>query len=747
MRNVENDFDLKMLIDPRVGVLVKESRPVRSVNSLTDELLHSKFEDWETRQRTDVETATEGMSLFAYHLTQMKGASLCYVPPEAVEEGGELPTIDIGAMTSIGAAMAMLILSVIQNEVMLNTQIEGVKGTQNQKISASQTKILKVKQQIQKSRIKTGFQKFMEWLSSTWLMKFLNSNYGKVIMFIIGAAATIASFGAAGPAMVAINCVLLSFQAAELIMGKSMGELLTQSMDDGSAKMALQMSIDVGLMVASMAAGGGGGAKADKAGAAAGDAAEAGQKASLAVSKVKDAAKAVESAAKTAENAVEVVEAAQNVQKTATEAMETLEDVTKLAKQLESLVQNGGSVAEIAEKTQELEKAMEKAAAAMEKMNAAMDNLKKVSEAAGIGDDLMGMVTSTQKLVDNAMDSAQNVQKLGQEAAYMAKKMVAMGTDRTMQAVEQTMEVSEKTSDAAAEAKDAAKAVESAAENMDGAADVAAKAKKVQETADEVMDATEEVKKAGDAMQRAIVNGGSSAEIAEKTQQFKAAVNKMDSAMDRMDDAKKEMKAAMKGLENSDAANLDEIKDLKKTVEKAVKQTDSALKKGKKAVKSGENAVDLAKKSKTAEINLAPEGTTKKGEEMDKWDKVKNFAGDAARFVLGIGGLEHLSYVQQVTIAMEKFQKRMQALLEFYQALYKLAMSEEEARKVTHAGIVNAINTEADALQEFLQMIIDHQVADMQSLMSSVKAAVERATEEIREYGETNRMITQNIMD
>jgi hypothetical protein len=91
------------------------------------------------------------MSLLAYHLESMKGAALCHMPPEAVDEGRELPRIDLAAMTSIGAAMAMLILWMIQNEVMLNTQMEAIKGRQNQKLAASQTKMQKIRQQVQES--------------------------------------------------------------------------------------------------------------------------------------------------------------------------------------------------------------------------------------------------------------------------------------------------------------------------------------------------------------------------------------------------------------------------------------------------------------------------------------------------------------------------------------------------------------------------------------------------------------------
>jgi hypothetical protein len=575
MRNVDDDpFDRRAVIDPRIGVLVKEERQMKSVSSLTDYLLGETFSDWRMDRLGEKEAANERVSLLAYHLESMKGAALCHVPPEAVEEGSELPKIDVAAMTAIGAAMAMLILSVIQNEVMLNTQLEAIKGTQNQKLAASQTKMLEIRQQIQKSRYKSGFQKFMDWLSSTWVMKFLNSNYGKAIMFIIGAAVTIASFGSAGPAVIAISCVLLGFQAAELILGKSMGELLTQSMDDGAAKMALQMSIDVGLMVADMAIGAGGTAKVDKVVTAAEEGIEIAQKTAKAVQQVKGAAEAAETAAKAADMGADVVDAAQDVQKIADEAVDALDEVAKVSSELQSLVMSGGSVADITAKTKELEKAMDKANEIMEKLNATVDNLKSMTNGLDIGDDAKDAVDSARKAADSAMDSA---------------KELDASTTKTVDAVHEKLG-------------------------------------------------------------------------------------------DKVDDVSK------------------------------VNTADDA-------------PSNLSKKKPSAK---------------------ENFFG-AVRFVAGIRGLEHLSRLQQIVVALEKFQQRIQALMELYQALYKLALSEEEARNVIYAGKVEAINTEADARQEFLQMIIDHQLSDIQSLMSHVKSSFERAAEVIREYGETNREVAQNI--
>jgi uncharacterized protein YukE len=575
MRNVEDDpFDRRAVIDLRIGVLVREERQMKSVSSLTDRLLGETFSDWRMDRLKENEVANEQMSLLAYHLESMKGAALCHVPPEAVEEGSEFPQIDVAAMTAIGAAMAMLILSVIQNELMLNTQLEAVKGTQNQKLAASQTKMLQVRQQIQKSRYKSGFQKFMDWLTSTWVWKFLNSNYGKAIMFIIGAAVTIASFGSAGPAVIAISCVLLGFQAAELILGKSMGELLTQSMADGPAKMAIQMSIDVGLMVADMAVGAGGAASVDKVASAAEEGVEMAQKTAKAVQQIKGAAEAAETAAKATNKAADVVDAAQDVQKIADEAVDALDEVAKVSSELQNLILSGSSAADIADKTKELEKAMDKVNEMMDKLDASVNNLKNVASGLDVGDDVGDAVKSAKEAMDNALGSAQELQ-------------------------------------------------ESAAKTV----------KEVHERLGEKVD-----------------------DVAE--------VNTADNAPSQLDQAKPSAK--------------------------------------------------------------------------------ENFFA-AVRFVAGIRGLEHLSRLQQIVVALQKFQQRIQALMELYQALYKLASSEEEARNVICAGKIEAINTESDAQQEFLQMIIDHQLSDIQSLMSHVKSSFERAAEVIREYGETNREVVQNI--
>jgi hypothetical protein len=183
------------------------------------------------KKLSEPDAANQSINLLEHRITTMNNAPLCHASIKVTDEQYEMLTIDIKEMASIGIVMAMLIIRMMHNEIMLDTQLEAIEGTQNQKLSASLTRLLQIRQQIRKSQYKSPFQKFMEWLSDTWIMKFLNSNNGKAIMFLIDAAETIASFGSGGPAIIAIGRVLLSFQAVELILGKSIGELVTSSIN------------------------------------------------------------------------------------------------------------------------------------------------------------------------------------------------------------------------------------------------------------------------------------------------------------------------------------------------------------------------------------------------------------------------------------------------------------------------------------------------------------------------------------
>ncbi|MDR2812338.1 MAG: hypothetical protein LBB05_00890 [Puniceicoccales bacterium] len=571
MRTIDENYEITsdFLDVPKdeIGLLIRQNVEPRTVMSLTDYLLHNVFSDARTKKLSEADAANQSMNLLVHRITTMSSAAMCYAPVKKTDEQYEMPTIDIQEMSSVGAAMAMLIISTMQNEIMLDTQLEAIKGTQNQKLSASQTKMLQVRQKIRKSRYQSPFQKFMKWLSSTWVMKFLNSNYGKAIMFLIGAAITIASFGSAGPAVIALSCVLLSFQAAELILGKSMGELITSGMSDGSAKMALQMSIDIGLMVANVGVG-----VASGAGKAAEQASE----------------KVIEQATKKV-----MEEMAKKVTKEVAEAV---------AKEVGETV------------TKETLKAVAKEAAEKAAKEVGEAVAKEVAEE--MGEEVM--------------------KKIGKEAVEAAAK----------------------------------KAGEAAGKAV---------AKEIEE---------ELIKKVGKDMAREIANEVGQ-EVAKNTS---------------------EEVAKNLGKEFSEEA-------VQEIGEKAGKEAAQSVGK-----EFGENAnKSFLTKGKDALI-----------------------AG--GRFMAGIKGLENLSSMQQTVVALQKFQQRVQVIMQVYQSLYSLAMSEEEMRKMTYAAEIEMINTKAQARQDFLQMLIDNQMSDIQSLLSYTKASFARAAEVIREYGDTSQMIARNLV-
>jgi hypothetical protein len=271
---------------------------------------------------------------------------------------------------------------------------------------------------------------------------------------------------------------------------------------------------------------------------------------------------------------------------------------------------------------------------------------------------------------------------------------------------------------------------------------------------DQMDEAAKKVKKAGEKLQDAAGSaweqmGGASEEMGKAGENLQDAKG---SAVDQMDEAAKKVKKAGENLQDATdkAGDLgDGVQDsgVQDAVKKVNEGMDEVLDRAQDVEQSGRETVKAAREKIGQLDDVDAINTGDGASSLAKNKKLtENKFLSALRFVVGIGGLEHLSWLQQMVVALEKFQQRMQALMEFYQALYKLAMSEEEVRNVTYAGQIEAINTEGEARQEFLQMIIDHQMSDIQSLMSNAKASFERAAEVIREYGETSRMVAQNIV-
>jgi ABC-type transporter Mla subunit MlaD len=706
MRRINEEYDLSSSFleveKDRIGVLHQNQVEKGTVMSMTDYLLEKVFSDGYVGRPTMAAEANQTMSLLSYHLQGLGAtgsfgrAAMCYAPVEGEEGTLEMAMLDRAVLSSIGVAMAMLILSVMQNETMLDTQMEAVKGSQNQKLSASQTKMLQVKQQIRKARYVSPFQKFMKDLSNSCVMKFLNSNYGKIIMFAIGAAVTIASFGTAGPAVIAISSVLLGFQAAELILGKSMGELITSGMDDGAAKMALQMSIDIGLMVASMAAGGGSAAKG-------GDSAEVAAKAGETVEMAQEAATAATATAEAAtelakatDATAEMVEAANKVSGAATDVSEALDGVAKAANELADTFTAAGDSQEAIDKaTKALQEAQDKLQKAQETMKGAMDKFDDaVANAGELGESTQKLVTQTKEMGKKTMEMAGQAQEMGNKAVektneILAKAKAALNgvTDKVDDVTNNADDVIDKADDVANNVDDVIDKADDVADNVD---DVIDKADDVADNADDVIDKADDV------------------------------ADNADDVIDKADDV----------ANNADDV-IDKVDDVANNVDDATNKADDAADKADDAAKKADDVADKADDA---------------GKASSLKDKMKHGVKSAARFAVGIRGLEHLSFAQQMIVAVQKFQQRIQVLMQVYQALYNLAMSEEEARRMATAAAIEAINAEKGAKMEFWQGIIDNQLSDTQSLMNKQKNAIEQAMAVIREHGETTREIARNIV-
>lgn len=838
---------------------------MREVYSLTDILLSKTYPDPKLKGLTEAELANQAETVLGYRIAHMTDAMFCYTPNVKTDTNNglyQLPEIDITEMTSVGVAMAMLIISTLQNELMLDTQLDGIKCTQNQKLGASNTKILETKKAIRKSRYKSPFQIFMEKLNKSGIMKFLNSNYGKVIMFLIGAATTIASFGTAGPAVIAIGSVLLAFQAAELILGKSMGELLTQSMDDGSAKMALQMAVDMAFMVADMVNGMQAAAKAGAKGA---------EKAAEAAEQVKKAGEVIENAQKTAKQAEESVGMAQDALKTLKEAGEASDDVIKNAeKSIEALDEGTKNFNKIVEEAQNTKKALQEALDSG-------DAVKMMEESQKLGKQMEEIASQAEELgkkFEEFADFARNsgIDKLGDLAAKssaVAQSMNGVGVDvqntlktfnesldaflsdpKFLQDYENQLKTGRDKLDAMeAELAEAKKAdtvdeanvarLEKAIENQKasnrqlveqidlvdagGSRKLAGDVRK--NAQHELQNSADDMGKAGSKfqdgdltiaeMQDEMRKGGfkdfeQSLDIRnfEKNQQIKRAdlQNQLDESRKRLDSTHKDWDraietggetkslkdrydddyilsrelvdeidfmdagydtkrvAGMRGNAEDIAGNTgvldsaDSGQDWMEALETRLRRGDATIAEIRESASSG-GFDDVAKALDTGSGGYADAdfgAYTVHGNALSasnrtatggtrKASRALSGIAKGARAIAGLRGLEHLTIFQQIMIASQRLQNLIQSAMQFYQALYNLAVMEETTRNIKYAAEVDAINTRFQALDEFYQMMLDNQMADIQSLMSYVKASYERAAEAIREYGETNMEIIRNI--
>lgn len=950
---------------------------MRNVNSLTDFLIYTEYRNKEIDQLSDPEAANVSRSLMDYRLGAMTDAALCYAPDLKKNPQYQIPDFDMDRMASIGAAIAMLIISTMQNEVMLDTQLEGVKGTQNQKLSASNTTIMKIKRQIRKSRYKSPFQKFMEWLSGTGVMKFLNSKFGKIVMFVIGAIATAASFGSAGPAIIAISSMLLCFQAAELILGKSMGELLTESMDDGKGKEALQMAIDIGLMVAQMAAGSMGGAgSVDDAAAGATQSLKLADSASDATNALQKTAKVAEQASSALEEATSLVpgsdgkiggsdligmliEAIEEVtgqsigelltswidDDTIRQAVQTAINASmKIAEQVAGNASGKADGAadaldDAADAAKDASKAIDKVGDNLENVGEQLDDIKDQLKKLRDEFDNIGDLKDFDKFNENVAKTGDAINNLKQQLGDSKKleqldelNKISGEFDQVREAsskfgeikskhtsvddVEKLNEFGDKRRDlwsaidehldasislaSSPKAKfdqdkvaqfkeqlegfkrkveEARSAIGGEDENGDGKPDfdVSGGLGILKDTVEEAMGKTigemlgglvdDEV---GQQVAAAAINQGISGMLSIGGGGDGGGDNAVEGVSEALTDATgKATKSAGKSLGNVD----DQLNDIKSSILKLrgeyelgsfnngmtfeeidsyVQQTSSKIGSLKQRLEGSgsekyidqlgelnsindefsqaKSAFDEVKKIREQRSGLREdqggiellEESNKLEEEltnafdqgMDQWDifgehlkwnyepqrspsgdsggvsvkkaeqgmsgpsgnpswvdsdasdieinlkkeeggksgfetfrdKIASGATSLLQFIGGTRGNDQLNFAEHAAIATKKMQMRAGALIGIYHALNALAISEGERRKTETSAAIDAIRTESDALQEFYQMIIDNQMSDIQTLMSYIKSSYERATEAIREFGETNMMIAQNMV-
>lgn len=702
---------------------------MREVYSLTDILLSKTYPDPKLKGLTEAELANQAETVLGYRIAHMTDAMFCYTPNVKTDTNNglyQLPEIDITEMTSVGVAMAMLIISTLQNELMLDTQLDGIKCTQNQKLGASNTKILETKKAIRKSRYKSPFQIFMEKLNKSGIMKFLNSNYGKIVMFLIGAATMVATFGSAGPAVVAIGSVLLAFQAAELIMGKSMGELLTQNMDDGSAKMALQMAVDMAFMVADMVNGMQAAARAGAKGA---------EKAAEAAEQVRKAGEVIESTQKTVKQAEQNIDMAKDALKTlketegvsedaiksAEESVEALESGTQKLKKLteearntqQSLTEatNSGDAVKTMEESQKLGKQMEEISSQAEELGKKFEDFADFARNSGIGK--LGNLAESSSAVAKSMNQVASkareslVTFTAAFDAFLSDPKFLQEYENQLNAGRKNLESLEK------ELKETSGASGTkTAELQEAIKNQKASNRQLVEQID-LVDAGGSRKLAGD------VRRNAQHELQGSTKNVGAAGSKFQDG----DLTIAEMQGKMRGEGFDD---LEKSLDVRRFAESG-------------NYKDADFGAYTVHGNILSSSNRTATGGTRKAS--------RALAGIAkgARAIAGMRGLEHLNIFQQIMIANQRIQNMVQAAMQLYQALYNLAVMEETTRNIKYAAEVDAINTRFQALDEFYQMILDNQMADMQSLMSYVKSSYERAAEAIREYGETNMEIVRNI--
>jgi len=219
------------------------------ISSSADAFWVQQLEAWRTMQ----EDAFSAESFFSSGFI----GTVFHSPEELQDLEYQVPTIDPASLTPAGVAVALLILSVIGQDLSLQTQLEGAETTNAKSMAHREDRLLQLQQKIQVARYKTPWERMTNWMKHSFWGKFITSLIKVVSMIIaltMAIAATVASFGAAAPALaftIAACCLMTAEMVTELATdGKSIGENVAEKItkDKGQAQ-KIAMGLDITLMV------------------------------------------------------------------------------------------------------------------------------------------------------------------------------------------------------------------------------------------------------------------------------------------------------------------------------------------------------------------------------------------------------------------------------------------------------------------------------------------------------------------
>ncbi|MDR3143787.1 MAG: hypothetical protein LBT57_03010 [Puniceicoccales bacterium] len=223
-----------------------------SISSSADAFWIRQLEAWQAMQNEEFNAA-------AFFSSGAPGIVLD-TPRAVTELEYEVPTLDPATFNPAGVAAILLILSAVGQDLSLQTQMEGLKISNEKNIAHREDNILKLQQKIQKALYKTPWERLTNWMKHSFWGKFITCLI-KVITMIIALtaaiAASIASFGAAAPMLaftIAACCLMTAEMATDLATdGKSIGENIAEKVTKNKAQaQKIAMAVDITWMALEM---------------------------------------------------------------------------------------------------------------------------------------------------------------------------------------------------------------------------------------------------------------------------------------------------------------------------------------------------------------------------------------------------------------------------------------------------------------------------------------------------------------